>query len=203
MDVARGCQVADCERRGAVRMCPTMLPVRARARARVEHDVGITVSFSLPVLLHRQHAGTCSMAHRFTVGVEEEFQIVDPDTWELRSHVSELLASSAPVARRSDQARDAPVDRRGRHEDLRGRRASCEHEIVRIRRELCRRRRARRPAHRRRRHASVLALDGSGHLARRALREHRRGAAAARALAADLRPARPRRGARSHERRSS
>jgi carboxylate-amine ligase len=35
--------------------------------------------------------------HRFTVGVEEEFQIVDPQTWELRSHVSELLASSAPT----------------------------------------------------------------------------------------------------------
>jgi carboxylate-amine ligase len=37
------------------------------------------------------------MAHAFTVGVEEEFQIVDPETWELRSHVSELLASSAPA----------------------------------------------------------------------------------------------------------
>src|SRR6185436_18000236 len=37
------------------------------------------------------------MDHRFTVGVEEEFQIVDPNTWELRSHVSELLASSAPA----------------------------------------------------------------------------------------------------------
>jgi glutamate---cysteine ligase / carboxylate-amine ligase len=36
------------------------------------------------------------MAHAFTIGVEEEFQIVDPDTWELRSHVSELLASGAP-----------------------------------------------------------------------------------------------------------
>ncbi|HEX2443273.1 MAG TPA: carboxylate-amine ligase [Vicinamibacterales bacterium] len=35
------------------------------------------------------------MAHAFTVGVEEEFQIVDPDSWELRSHVSELLASGA------------------------------------------------------------------------------------------------------------
>ena len=35
--------------------------------------------------------------HAFTVGVEEEFQIVDPHTWELRSHVSELLASSAPA----------------------------------------------------------------------------------------------------------
>jgi carboxylate-amine ligase len=37
------------------------------------------------------------MEHAFTVGVEEEFQIVDPKTWELRSHVSELLASSAPA----------------------------------------------------------------------------------------------------------
>src|SRR5437762_4884140 len=37
------------------------------------------------------------MDHAFTVGVEEEFQIVDPHTWELRSHVSELLASSASV----------------------------------------------------------------------------------------------------------
>src|SRR6187455_588087 len=35
------------------------------------------------------------MSHPFTVGVEEEFQIVDPETWELRSHVSELLASGA------------------------------------------------------------------------------------------------------------
>jgi glutamate---cysteine ligase / carboxylate-amine ligase len=34
---------------------------------------------------------------RFTLGVEEEFQIVDPTSGELRSHVSELLASSAPV----------------------------------------------------------------------------------------------------------
>jgi carboxylate-amine ligase len=37
------------------------------------------------------------MAHLFTVGVEEEFQIVDPATWELRSHVTQLLASSAPA----------------------------------------------------------------------------------------------------------
>jgi hypothetical protein len=37
------------------------------------------------------------MAHRFTIGVEEEFQIVDPETWELRSHVSELLASTTSL----------------------------------------------------------------------------------------------------------
>ena len=33
----------------------------------------------------------------FTLGVEEEFQIVDPQSGELRSHVSELLASSGPM----------------------------------------------------------------------------------------------------------
>src|SRR5437870_13723865 len=35
------------------------------------------------------------MGHPFTIGVEEEFQIVDPTAWEVRWHVSELLASSA------------------------------------------------------------------------------------------------------------
>ena len=36
------------------------------------------------------------MSHRFTIGVEEEFQIVDPATGELRSHVSELMEASSP-----------------------------------------------------------------------------------------------------------
>ena len=31
------------------------------------------------------------MAHRFTIGVEEEFQIIDPASGELRSHVSQLV----------------------------------------------------------------------------------------------------------------
>src|SRR5262245_5071435 len=45
------------------------------------------------------HSGLISLAmnHAFTVGVEEEFQIVDPNTWELRSHVAELLASRSPA----------------------------------------------------------------------------------------------------------
>lgn len=34
--------------------------------------------------------------HRFTIGVEEEFQIIDPSTGELRSHVSELIAAGTP-----------------------------------------------------------------------------------------------------------
>jgi carboxylate-amine ligase len=36
------------------------------------------------------------MDHRFTLGVEEEFQIVDPETGALRSHVSELVEASTP-----------------------------------------------------------------------------------------------------------
>ena len=35
------------------------------------------------------------MAHQFTIGVEEEFQIVDPATGELRSHVSELVEATS------------------------------------------------------------------------------------------------------------
>ena len=37
------------------------------------------------------------MDHRFTIGVEEEFQIVDPTSCELRSHVTELMAASAEL----------------------------------------------------------------------------------------------------------
>ncbi|MGH9510115.1 MAG: glutamate-cysteine ligase family protein, partial [Terriglobales bacterium] len=39
------------------------------------------------------------MEHRFTIGVEEEFQIVDPATWDLRSHVSELVLEGTPALR--------------------------------------------------------------------------------------------------------
>ena len=35
------------------------------------------------------------MTHRFTIGVEEEFQIIDPTTGELRSHVSQLVAATS------------------------------------------------------------------------------------------------------------
>ena len=35
------------------------------------------------------------MAHRFTIGVEEEFQIIDPEPLELRSHVVQLISSAA------------------------------------------------------------------------------------------------------------
>jgi carboxylate-amine ligase len=36
------------------------------------------------------------MAHRFTIGVEEEFQIIDPKTCELRSHVMHIVNEVSP-----------------------------------------------------------------------------------------------------------
>ena len=33
------------------------------------------------------------MAERFTVGIEEEFQLVDPETRELKSHIEEMMAA--------------------------------------------------------------------------------------------------------------
>ena len=37
------------------------------------------------------------MFDQFTLGIEEEFQIVDPQTRELRSHVSEILAEGRMI----------------------------------------------------------------------------------------------------------
>jgi carboxylate-amine ligase len=36
------------------------------------------------------------MAHRFTIGVEEEFQIIDPATCDLRSHVMQIVSEVSP-----------------------------------------------------------------------------------------------------------
>jgi carboxylate-amine ligase len=75
------------------------------------------------------------MAHRFTLGVEEEFQIVDPATGELRSHVSELIAASSPALGEQikPELHQSIVEMGtqicGNVEELRG-------EIVRIRGEL-------------------------------------------------------------------
>src|SRR5208283_3869815 len=56
---------------------------------REEYDIGSEVPSRDPA------AGGPAMAHRFTIGVEEEFQIIDPETLELRSHVVQLLSAAA------------------------------------------------------------------------------------------------------------
>ena len=35
------------------------------------------------------------MSEKFTIGIEEEFQLVDPATRELKSHIEEMLAAGA------------------------------------------------------------------------------------------------------------
>jgi gamma-glutamyl:cysteine ligase YbdK (ATP-grasp superfamily) len=35
--------------------------------------------------------------HIFTLGIEEEFQIIDPETRELRSHIQEILADGKMI----------------------------------------------------------------------------------------------------------
>ena len=37
------------------------------------------------------------MPTRFTLGVEEEFQIIDPSTRDVRPHVEQMLASGEPA----------------------------------------------------------------------------------------------------------
>jgi carboxylate-amine ligase len=76
------------------------------------------------------------MAHRFTIGVEEEFQIVDPNTWELRSHVSELLAAgSRSLGDQMKREMHQSIVELGTTicEDV----DQLQHEILKIRSELC------------------------------------------------------------------
>ena len=136
--------------------------------------------------------------HRFTLGVEEEFQIVDPRDLGAPFARHRAARDVGAGARRSDQARAASVDRRGRHADLCRRRRAPRRDLPHPPRAGAGGR-ARRARRRRGRHPPVLALEGPGPLPRRPLRQHRRGAAAAGAVAAHLRPPRPRRRARPHD----
>jgi len=76
------------------------------------------------------------MAHRFTIGVEEEFQIVDPNTWELRSHVQQLLASgSRSLGDQMKREMHQSIVEVGTNicEDV----GQLQHEMLKIRSELC------------------------------------------------------------------
>jgi len=75
------------------------------------------------------------MSHRFTIGVEEEFQIVDPNTWELRSHVSELLAAGSALGDQMKREMHQSIVELGTNicEDT----GQLQHEVLKIRSELC------------------------------------------------------------------
>ena len=53
------------------------------------------------------------MDHAFTVGVEEEFQIVDPDTWELRSHDPGMVSEHTLTQIRVSEHKRVPHTRTG------------------------------------------------------------------------------------------
>src|SRR4029453_3274472 len=113
-------------------MLPTMLPVSSTP-APWSYMPGSTVS--LPFT--RIEAGRdCLMSHRFTIGVEEEFQIVDPNTWELRSHVSELLAAGSALGDQMKREMHQSIVELGTNicEDT----GQLQHEVLKIRSELCR-----------------------------------------------------------------
>src|ERR1043166_1183266 len=57
----------------------------------------------------RVHNATCRRRvrmkdHIFTLGIEEEFQIIDPETRELRSHIQQILADVKLVLKEHVQA---------------------------------------------------------------------------------------------------
>jgi len=53
-----------------------------------------------------------SQFEQFTVGIEEEFQIVDPNTRKLRSHVSEILEEGRMPLGEPNRRRQRPPTRR-------------------------------------------------------------------------------------------
>jgi hypothetical protein len=43
--------------------------------------------------------------HVFTLGIEEEFQIIDPETRELRSHIQEIIAGGKMILKERSSRR--------------------------------------------------------------------------------------------------
>ena len=131
-------------------------------------------------------------------------RVSDRRSGERRAALARLPAPGVqrPRPGGADQARAPPVDRRSRHEDLPERAGAAGRDLP-DPAGAHRRRRTGRAGRGGGRHPSVLALERSDPVPRRALRQHRRRAAAARAVAAHLRPARARRRpGRDHRHRS-
>ena len=138
-----------------------------------------------------------SNPHVFTLGIEEEFQIIDPETRELRSHIRQILEDGKIMLKEHVKAEmHQSVVELGTEicPDIavRARARSCS-----CARELATRRRPARTHDRFRRHASVFALDESVHHGRRTLRHDRERHATDRARQPHLRPACARRNSRS------
>ena len=121
-----------------------------------------------PTFIAERAAGPTMKAPSLTIGIEEEYQIIDPETRELKSYITEILDGRSHDPR-AGQARAAPVDGRGRHQGLphagRGSGPSwcgCAELVMDLAGEQW-------PRDRRGRHASVLVVDDAGDHAARAL----------------------------------
>ena len=98
--------------------------------------------------------------HVFTLGIEEEFQIIDPETRELCSHIQQILADGKMILKEHVKAGDASIGCGARHGNLQ-RRALRAAAGGRSSQRAGRARSARWIKNRLGRHASVLTLDGS------------------------------------------
>ena len=101
----------------------------------------------------------------FTLGIEEEFQVVDPETRELRSHIQEMFAEGEKrlkdeIKREMHEAVievGTPICTDVEH---------ARREVTRLRREIINLCREKRPAHRRRR-ARIRSRTGPASRSRR------------------------------------
>ena len=100
--------------------------------------------------------------HVFTLGIEEEFQIVDPETRELRSHIQQIIAGGKIILKeRVKPEMHQSVVELGTEicSD-----ASCaRQQVIELRSELATLAARTRAQDRFGRYPSVFALDGSAH----------------------------------------
>ena len=107
-------------------------------------------------------------SHVFTLGIEEEFQIVDPETRDLRSHVQQILADGKMILKEHVKPEmHQSVVELGTEicADIR----FAREQVIELRSELATLA-ARVACNRFGRDASVFTLDGSTHYRRRTLR---------------------------------
>ena len=123
--------------------------------------------------------------HIYTLGIEEEFQIIDPETRELRSHIQEILAQGKMILKEQVKSEmHQSVVELGTEicQDV----ADARRQVVQLRRELATL--AEKDGFNRlRRNASFFTLDGSADHGGRALRDDRERHAADRPRESDLR----------------
>ena len=140
--------------------------------------------------------------HVFTLGIEEEFQIIDPETRELRSHIQQILGEGKVTLNEQikPEMHQSVVEL---GTDVCGDIRDAREQVIRLRSELATMAGAERVEDRLRRHPSVLALVRPAHHRGRTLRHDREGHAAGRARQPHLRPARPCRHSRPRRSRST